>query len=111
MYLSGGSTKWQHLLTLAWLHMLCVHIIQNDISKITIGQEMQRIVTRCLEMLFSDTVSNTGLQMECNYLVAIRTTENQLLALREEWAVYIELVAFQGFLIIFLMVSFQQLLR
>jgi hypothetical protein len=54
------------------------------------SKELQRIVTRCLEMLYSDTASNTGLQMECNYLVAVRATENQLLALREEWAVYIE---------------------
>jgi len=41
-------------------------------------------------MLYSDTASTTGLQMECNYLVAVRATENQLLALREEWAVYID---------------------
>jgi hypothetical protein len=53
-------------------------------------QELQRILTRALDLMYSDTDSPSGLSQNCNYLLAIKTAENQLKGLREEWYLYIE---------------------
>ncbi|EPS94764.1 hypothetical protein FOMPIDRAFT_1038716 [Fomitopsis schrenkii] len=47
--------------------------------------DLQRIVTRSLDLLYSGTSSTSGLQDDCDYLLVIKTMETQLLAWQHEW--------------------------
>ncbi|OCH93849.1 hypothetical protein OBBRIDRAFT_723939 [Obba rivulosa] len=47
--------------------------------------DLQRILTRSLDLLYSGTNSTSGLQQDCDYLLVIKTMETQLLAWRHEW--------------------------
>ncbi|KAH7914020.1 fungal-specific transcription factor domain-containing protein [Hygrophoropsis aurantiaca] len=47
--------------------------------------ELQRIVSRSLEFLYSGTNTPSGLQTDCDYLVVIKTIETQILAWEHEW--------------------------
>ncbi|KAH9843128.1 uncharacterized protein C8Q71DRAFT_699738 [Rhodofomes roseus] len=47
--------------------------------------DLQRILTRSLDLLYSGTSSSSGLQEDCDYLLVIKTMETQLLAWQHEW--------------------------
>lgn len=47
--------------------------------------ELQRIVSRSLEFLYSGTDTASGLQVNCDYLLIIKTFETQILAWKNEW--------------------------
>ncbi|KAH7929661.1 hypothetical protein BV22DRAFT_1102319 [Leucogyrophana mollusca] len=47
--------------------------------------ELQRIVSRSLDFLYSGTNTPSGLQTDCDYLVVIKTIETQILAWEHEW--------------------------
>lgn len=48
-------------------------------------QELQRIVSRSLDFLYSGTNTPSGLQTDCDYLIVIKTIETQILAWQHEW--------------------------
>lgn len=48
-------------------------------------QDLQRILTRSLDLLYSGTTNSSGLQVECDFLLVIKTMETQLLAWHHEW--------------------------
>lgn len=50
-------------------------------------QELQRIVSRSLDFLYSGTNTPSGLQTDCDYLIIIKTIETQILAWQHEWTV------------------------
>ncbi|KAJ1308658.1 hypothetical protein OPQ81_004352 [Rhizoctonia solani] len=47
--------------------------------------EMQRILSRSLDFLYSGTQSASGLQTDCDYLLVIKTIESQLQAWNDDW--------------------------
>ncbi|KAF8912152.1 fungal-specific transcription factor domain-containing protein [Gymnopilus junonius] len=47
--------------------------------------ELQRILSRSLEFLYSGTDSPSGLQVQCDYMLVIKTFETQILAWSQEW--------------------------
>ncbi|TFK36330.1 fungal-specific transcription factor domain-containing protein [Crucibulum laeve] len=47
--------------------------------------ELQRILSRSLDFLYSATDSASGLQVNCDYMLIIKTFETQILAWRQEW--------------------------
>jgi hypothetical protein len=47
--------------------------------------EMQRILSRSLDFLYSGTSTASGLQTDCDYLLVIKTIETQLLTWMNEW--------------------------
>lgn len=49
-------------------------------------QDLQRILTRSLDLLYSGTTSPSGLQMDSDYLLVITTMETQILAWQHEWS-------------------------
>ncbi|KAI0958055.1 hypothetical protein AcW1_006243 [Taiwanofungus camphoratus] len=49
--------------------------------------DLQRILTRSLDLLYSGTTNSSGLQEDCDYLLVIKTMETQLLAWQHEWFV------------------------
>lgn len=49
-------------------------------------QELQRIVSRSLDLLYSGTTSPSGLQTACDYLQIIRAIESQIEAWLNTWA-------------------------
>jgi len=48
-------------------------------------QELQRIVSRSLDFLYSGTDTASGLQTNCDYLIIIKTIETQMLTWQHEW--------------------------
>ncbi|KAF9645083.1 hypothetical protein BDM02DRAFT_3190029 [Thelephora ganbajun] len=56
----------------------------ND-AAITAYVEYQRIMSRCMDLLYSGTTSPSGLQMDCDYLTVIQNVESQLIGWYEEW--------------------------
>ena|ERR1700761_7663 len=61
---------------------------QNVVARLNsldLGQDLQRIMSRSLDFLYSGTSSVSGLQIDCDYLVVTKTIETQLLAWRNEW--------------------------
>lgn len=51
-------------------------------------QELQRILSRSLDFLYSGMHSASGLQTDCDYLLVIKTVEGQLYAWENEWATF-----------------------
>jgi hypothetical protein len=47
--------------------------------------ELQRIVSRSLDLLYSGTNTPSGLQTDCDYLLVIKTFEQQIAAWLHEW--------------------------
>ncbi|KAH6908321.1 fungal-specific transcription factor domain-containing protein [Coprinopsis sp. MPI-PUGE-AT-0042] len=47
--------------------------------------ELQRILARSLDFLYSGTESVSGLQTQCDYLLVIKTFESQLYDWRQQW--------------------------
>ncbi|KAH7889471.1 fungal-specific transcription factor domain-containing protein [Phlebopus sp. FC_14] len=47
--------------------------------------ELQRIVSRSLDFLYSGTNTTSGLQIDCDYLLVIKTIEMQIIAWQHEW--------------------------
>lgn len=47
--------------------------------------EYQRIISRSLDLLYSNTNSPSGLQIECDHLVIIQNIESQILTWYSEW--------------------------
>ncbi|RPD66529.1 hypothetical protein L226DRAFT_454613 [Lentinus tigrinus ALCF2SS1-7] len=47
--------------------------------------DLQRILTRSLDLLYSGTANSSGLQVDCDFLLVIKTMETQLLAWHHEW--------------------------
>ncbi|KIJ69217.1 hypothetical protein HYDPIDRAFT_79437 [Hydnomerulius pinastri MD-312] len=47
--------------------------------------ELQRIVSRSLDFMYSGTNTPSGLQTDCDYLLVIKTIEQQMLAWQHEW--------------------------
>ncbi|KAI0748453.1 fungal-specific transcription factor domain-containing protein [Daedaleopsis nitida] len=47
--------------------------------------DLQRILTRSLDLLYSGTTNSSGLQIDCDFLLVIKTMETQLLAWHHEW--------------------------
>lgn len=50
-----------------------------------VSQELQRIVSRSLDLLYSGTNTPSGLQTDCDYLLVIKTFEQQIAAWLHEW--------------------------
>lgn len=48
-------------------------------------QELQRIVSRSLDLLYSGINTPSGLQTDCDYLLVIKTFEQQIVAWLHEW--------------------------
>jgi hypothetical protein len=69
-----------------WQHILWVNLIIPDLSKAESAvQELQRILSRSLDFLYSGTSSPSGLQVDCDYLLVIKTIETQIIAWQHEW--------------------------
>lgn len=49
------------------------------------SQDLQRILTRSLDLLYSGTSTASGLQLDSDYLLVITTMETQILAWQHEW--------------------------
>ncbi|KAJ7772989.1 fungal-specific transcription factor domain-containing protein [Mycena maculata] len=47
--------------------------------------DLQRIISRSLDLLYSGTDSASGLLQNCDYLLVIKTFETQVLALQQHW--------------------------
>jgi hypothetical protein len=47
--------------------------------------QLQRIVSRSLDLLYSGTNTASGLQTDCDYLLVIKTFEQQIMAWLHEW--------------------------
>ncbi|OBZ65745.1 Protein priB [Grifola frondosa] len=58
--------------------------ISSDIS-LAAYADLQRILTRSLDLLYSGTNNSSGLQVDCDFLLVIKTMETQLLAWQHEW--------------------------
>ncbi|GJE87047.1 Zn(II)2Cys6 transcription factor [Phanerochaete sordida] len=58
--------------------------IPSDVA-IAAYADLQRILTRSLDLLYSGTNSPSGLQMDSDYLLVITTMETQILAWQHEW--------------------------
>ncbi|KAF5369179.1 hypothetical protein D9615_009987 [Tricholomella constricta] len=58
--------------------------ISSDPS-LTAYAELQRILSRCLDFLYSGTDTPSGLQVHCDYMLVIKTFETQLSAWRQQW--------------------------
>ncbi|KAG8747559.1 hypothetical protein FRC10_000695 [Ceratobasidium sp. 414] len=50
--------------------------------------ELQRILSRSLDFLYSGTLTASGLQADCDYLLVIKTVESQLQAWSNDWEYY-----------------------
>ncbi|KEP52395.1 fungal Zn(2)-cys(6) binuclear cluster domain protein [Rhizoctonia solani 123E] len=50
--------------------------------------EMQRILSRSLDFLYSGTQSASGLQTDCDYLLVIKTIESQFQSWSDDWEYY-----------------------
>jgi len=48
-------------------------------------QELQRVMSRCLDFLYSGTDSSSGLQTHTDYMLVIKTFEAQVDGWREQW--------------------------
>ncbi|CAL1705481.1 unnamed protein product [Somion occarium] len=59
--------------------------VPSDIS-LAAYADLQRILTRSLDLLYSGTNTASGLQMDSDYLLVITTMETQILAWQHEWA-------------------------
>ncbi|KAJ3526783.1 hypothetical protein NM688_g8218 [Phlebia brevispora] len=58
--------------------------IPSDVS-LAAYADLQRILTRSLDLLYSGTNSPSGLQLDSDYLLVITTMETQILAWQHEW--------------------------
>ncbi|KAI0693326.1 fungal-specific transcription factor domain-containing protein [Cytidiella melzeri] len=58
--------------------------ISTDLS-LAAYADLQRILTRSLDLLYSGTSSPSGLQIDSDYLLVITTMETQLIAWQHEW--------------------------
>ena len=50
-------------------------------------QELQRILSRSLDFLYSGTSTASGLQTDCDYLLVTKAIESQIMAWSNELAV------------------------
>ncbi|KAG9122257.1 hypothetical protein FRC07_001458 [Ceratobasidium sp. 392] len=57
-------------------------------SETALLKELQRILSRSLDFLYSGTLTLSGLQTHCDYLLVIKTIESQLQAWSNEWEYY-----------------------
>ncbi|KAJ8517191.1 hypothetical protein ONZ45_g5575 [Pleurotus djamor] len=48
--------------------------------------DLQRILARCLDLLYSGTNSASGLQVDMDYLLVIKTMEASIISWKEEWS-------------------------
>ncbi len=48
-------------------------------------KDLQRILTRSLDLLYAGTNTPSGLQLDSDYLLVITTMETQILAWQHEW--------------------------
>ncbi|TFK30236.1 hypothetical protein FA15DRAFT_581395 [Coprinopsis marcescibilis] len=73
-FIIRNATKW------------CRSPISNpcDMSLVSYA-ELQRILSRSLDFLYSGTDSPSGLQTNCDYLLVIKTFETQMHAWRQHW--------------------------
>ncbi|TFK90305.1 hypothetical protein K466DRAFT_574338 [Polyporus arcularius HHB13444] len=58
---------------------------QPSDSALAAYADLQRILTRSLDLLYSGTTNSSGLQVDCDFLLVIKTMETQLLAWHHEW--------------------------
>lgn len=58
----------------------------GKLTSVCLFQDLQRILTRSLDLLYSGTTSLSGLQMDSDYLLVITTMETQILAWQHEWS-------------------------
>lgn len=49
------------------------------------SKELQRILSRSLEFLYSGTESASGLLVDCDYILVIKSFETQILTWRQQW--------------------------
>ncbi|KII88176.1 hypothetical protein PLICRDRAFT_54030 [Plicaturopsis crispa FD-325 SS-3] len=61
--------------------------IPGDAS-LAVYVDLQRILTRSLDLLYSATSTPSGLQTDCDYMLVIKTIETQILAAHHEWYHY-----------------------
>jgi len=82
---------WQHPSAKAPDSGICAYVVSTPDcgckanKPSDIAQDLQRIMSRSLDFLYSGTSSVSGLQIDCDYLVVTKTIETQLLAWRNEW--------------------------
>lgn len=90
MLLSGVEHRTLLLQTWVSRPMRCVFTIVPPYGAVLTShcllQDLQRILTRSLDLLYSGTNSPSGLQMDSDYLLVITTMETQILAWQHEWA-------------------------
>ena len=58
------------------------------ICSMALLQEFQRIMSRCLDILYSGTTTPSGLQTEVDYLLIIKSFESQMEAWRNDWVAW-----------------------
>ncbi|KAH8106949.1 fungal-specific transcription factor domain-containing protein [Cristinia sonorae] len=58
--------------------------VQGDIA-LAAYADLQRILTRSLDLLYSGTATASGLQLDSDYLLVITTMETQIMAWQHEW--------------------------
>jgi hypothetical protein len=59
-------------------------------ASLTAYSELQRILSRSLDFLYSGTRTPSGLQVDCDYMLVIKTIETQVVAWSHEWQKIIE---------------------
>ena len=80
-------------------------ILEKFISHRTIlFQDLQRIQSRSLEFLYSGTESASGLLVDCDYMLVIKSFEMQVLNWRQQW---IERRNWEGKSVLFINLSFK----
>ncbi|KAF8621511.1 hypothetical protein AX15_007741 [Amanita polypyramis BW_CC] len=73
-YIIRNAMQWAHSPT----------AIPSDVS-MAAYTELQRILSRSLDFLYSGTNTISGLQTHCDYLLIIKTFETQILEWRQHW--------------------------
>ncbi|KAG6852809.1 hypothetical protein C0991_009006 [Blastosporella zonata] len=56
-------------------------------------EELQRVLSRCLEFLYAGTDTPSGLQVHCDYMLVIKSFEAQLLTWKDHWVIHRDFTA------------------
>lgn len=65
-------------------HIVCVYRTDSVQQTNDTWQEMQRILSRCLDFLHSSTETASGLHEHCDYMLIIKAFEAQILTWRQQ---------------------------
>uniref|UniRef100_A0A8H8CNI7 Zn(2)-C6 fungal-type domain-containing protein n=1 Tax=Psilocybe cubensis TaxID=181762 RepID=A0A8H8CNI7_PSICU len=61
------------------------HVASPSDASLAAYAELQRILSRSLEFLYSGTDTPSGLQVHCDYLLIIKTFESQIYGWKQKW--------------------------